>query len=157
MTELGAQYPVSGSCQCGATRYELLEAPTMVGACHCLECQKLSASAFSLTMVVTAKGFRVLSGGFRSWNRETDRGGTVLCYFCHDCGNRIYHKNPDAPDYLRVKAGGLENNSMIQPQVHFFTKRAQSWVVIPEDVLQFEGQPSGRELSEALAARARSQ
>ena len=126
----------------------------MVGVCHCLECQKLSASAFSITLVVPREGFRVLSGGFRSWQREADRGGTVLCYFCHDCGNRIYHKNPEAPNFIRVKAGGLDDKRMIIPQVHFFTQRAQPWVIIPDDVLQFEGQPSGRELAAALAAKA---
>ena len=45
-------YPIEGSCQCGGVKYTLLEAPMMVVACHCIECQKLSTSAFSITAIV---------------------------------------------------------------------------------------------------------
>ena len=37
---------ISGSCCCGAVRFELSEPPTMLAACHCSRCRTLGASIF---------------------------------------------------------------------------------------------------------------
>jgi hypothetical protein len=50
--------PQSGGCQCGQVRYEITEEPQSV--CHCLDCQRLTSSAFSLGIVVPEKGFRLI-------------------------------------------------------------------------------------------------
>ncbi|MEC8293832.1 MAG: GFA family protein, partial [Pseudomonadota bacterium] len=36
---------IAGSCCCGAVKFELSEAPKMMGTCHCTRCRKLGASA----------------------------------------------------------------------------------------------------------------
>ena len=45
----------SGGCQCGQVRYEVKRDRLAVYACHCNECQKQSASAFSLSVAIQAK------------------------------------------------------------------------------------------------------
>jgi hypothetical protein len=40
--------PLTGSCQCGLIHYKVTEKPIVTVVCHCIDCQKLSASAFSL-------------------------------------------------------------------------------------------------------------
>lgn len=54
------KYPISGSCQCGQVTYTLREPPIAVAACHCIQCQKLSASAFSITAMVQSDAFEVI-------------------------------------------------------------------------------------------------
>ena len=49
--------PQTGGCQCGKIRYEITEEPREVNTCHCLDCQRLTSSAFSLGIVVPEKGF----------------------------------------------------------------------------------------------------
>jgi hypothetical protein len=49
--------PQTGGCQCGRIRYEITEEPQSVVTCHCLDCQRLTGSAFSLGIVVPEKGF----------------------------------------------------------------------------------------------------
>ena len=49
--------PQAGGCQCGQVRYEITEEPREVNTCHCLYCQRLTSSAFSLGIVVPEKGF----------------------------------------------------------------------------------------------------
>jgi hypothetical protein len=51
--------PQSGGCQCGKVCYEIAKAPQLVYTCHCLDCQRLTSSAFSLGIVVPEKGFRL--------------------------------------------------------------------------------------------------
>ena len=51
------RFPKTGGCQCGAIRYEIREAPHLVYTCHCTECQRLTGSAFSMALAVSAGVF----------------------------------------------------------------------------------------------------
>ncbi|NVK46362.1 MAG: GFA family protein [Rhodobacteraceae bacterium] len=74
--------PQTGTCRCGAVEIEVSKAPVMTAACHCSGCQKMSASAFSLTAMVPAEGVRVAKG-------EVVKGGAkgpdLDHYFCPKC------------------------------------------------------------------------
>jgi hypothetical protein len=48
--------PQTGGCQCGKVRYEITEEPQSVYTCHCLDCQRLTSSAFSLGIIVSEGG-----------------------------------------------------------------------------------------------------
>ena len=144
--------PAEGSCQCGNVRYEVTVEPVATYACHCRDCQKLSTSAFSVTMVLSRAGFRMLSGELKSWQRPAASGGTAVCWFCPDCGNRIFHENPAVPDLIRLKPGTLEDTSVIEPQAHVWTCREQQWLSRVSDLPKFDQQP---DLAAAMAAIAR--
>src|SRR3546814_32330 len=69
---------VVGSCRCGGIQLEITAAPLLTMACHCVGCQKMTASAFSLSAAIPTQGFRVTSG-------EPVIGGlhgTARHYFC---------------------------------------------------------------------------
>ena len=136
---------MTGACQCGAVRYEVRTAPVVTAVCHCLDCQKFSASAFSLTMVIDTDAFHLLSGELTVYERPTAAGGVAECYACPTCSNRVYHRNPDKPEFIRLKPGGLDDKSVIRPELHCWTSRAQSWVEIPDDLPNFEHQYDLRE------------
>src|SRR3546814_20954674 len=53
---------VVGSCRCGGIQLEITAAPLLTMACHCVGCQKMTASAFSLSAAIPTPGFRVTSG-----------------------------------------------------------------------------------------------
>ena len=142
--------PLTGTCQCGEVRYVVTSEPIATVACHCRDCQKLSASAFSLTMVIPRDAFKLESGELAVFERPADMGGTARCYFCPACGNRVYHENPRLPGFLRLKPGGLDDTSCIVPEAHVWTSRAQPWFRFPEGVPVFETQP---DLKEILAQR----
>jgi hypothetical protein len=52
------ELPLGGGCMCGAVRYEITKVPLRVYACHCTDCQRVTGSAFSLGVVVSADDFR---------------------------------------------------------------------------------------------------
>ena len=137
--------PLKGSCQCGDISYIVKSDPILTVACHCRDCQKLSASAFSLTMLIPAEAFALTSGTLQMFKRPADKGGSALCYFCPHCGNRVYHENPQLPGFYRLKPGGLDDTSGIVPQAHVWTSRAQPWFKFPTDVPTFDTQPDLRE------------
>lgn len=144
--------PITGSCQCGEIRYVLKNEPLVTVACHCRDCQKLSASAFSLTMLITADSFELTSGKLKVFERPAELGGSALCYFCATCGNRVYHENPELAAIYRFKPGGLDDTSEILPQAHVWTSRAQPWFELPDGVPAFETQPDLKEFLAQLQA-----
>lgn len=133
-------YPISGACQCGGVKYELLSAPQMVVACHCKECQKLSTSAFSITAMVTADQVH-FEGEMADWSRPAESGNISAAKFCPTCGNRIYHYNPAEPDKIKLKPSNLSDTSIIQPSAHVWVSEKQDWYTIPEGVKVFDKQP----------------
>src|SRR5215213_574415 len=54
--------PWEGGCRCGAVRIRVTKPPLLTGACHCTGCQKMTASAYSLTLTLPADGFEVTKG-----------------------------------------------------------------------------------------------
>ena len=133
-------YPLKGSCQCGCVTYVLHEAPIMVLACHCKECQKLSTSAFSITALVNA-GSIEFHGEMAEWSRVADSGRVNAAKFCPVCGTRIYHFCPEEPHIIKLKPSTLEDATLINPSAHVWVCQKQSWYQIPEGVQVYEKQP----------------
>jgi hypothetical protein len=81
--------PQSGGCQCGQVRYEITEEPQAVYTCHCLDCQRLTGSAFSLGIVVPEKAFRLKGIEPRRLQRTADSGRVNTRLVCPECGSWI--------------------------------------------------------------------
>lgn len=126
------------SCQCGTVAfYASRHSPLAVYCCHCLECQRQSASAFGTSAIFPADGMWPLPGDLQPligmWTRPTDMGNTLECYFCKRCGVRLLHRSilPDGTPKknLTIKGGCLEGLSWDGAH-HIFTRTAR--VPVPE-------------------------
>jgi hypothetical protein len=69
--------PQTGGCLCDKIRYEITEAPQLVHTCHCIDCQRLTSSAFSMAIVVTDAAFRIAGIEPRAIQWTADSGGVV--------------------------------------------------------------------------------
>ncbi|NES86264.1 MAG: GFA family protein [Moorea sp. SIO2B7] len=132
----------SGSCQCGNLKYEIDGENLGLGICYCTECQKLSSGIATYSLVIKRSSFKLLSGTLKQWERSSDNGNRNIGNFCPECGNRIYHENPETPDIIRVKAGKLEDGSKLEPDMHIWLRSAPSWVKVPEGAMAYQTQPS---------------
>jgi hypothetical protein len=130
---------LTGGCQCGAVRYEVAGEPSAIYVCHCRECQKQSASAFGISVIVPA-GLRLARGEVGTWSRPTDSGRTLDCVFCRGCGSRLWHATP-GEDVVSVKGGSLDAPVDLSGAVHIWTVRKLPGVVIPEGAVRFAGEP----------------
>ncbi len=134
-------YPATGTCQCEQVHYKLRQAPIITVVCHCTDCQKLSAGAFSMTMMVKREDFELVRGELQAFDRTAASGNIARCYFYPTCSNRIYHENPEKPEVIRLKPGTLDDTSIIKPEMHVWTQSAQPWVTLPTDIPCHETQP----------------
>jgi hypothetical protein len=122
-------------------RYEIAGAPVALYVCHCRECQKQSASAFGISVIVKRADFRLARGGVKLWSRATDSGGALACAFCPACGSRLWHEGVPATDTISVKGGSLDEPPDLRAACHIWTARKLSGVVIPRSARQFPGEP----------------
>ena len=140
----GNEVPQTGGCQCGAIRYEIREAPHLVYTCHCTECQRLTGSAFSMALVVAGAAFQLAGTQPRPLQRKADSGPTVTRWVCPDCGTWIWSgPKPDRQTETQFASAPalLDDASWLRPTVHFWTRSAHPWVVLPESDRRFETQP----------------
>lgn len=125
----------AGSCQCGQIRYQIDGEVYRLNVCHCRDCQKQSGSAFGMSLVIEPRAFELLSGELKHFRTTAASGREKLCAFCPECGNRIYNRTSAL---MSVKAGTLDDVSSLTPNAHYWTKRRQSWSVVPNDVPSFD-------------------
>ncbi|MEP0873951.1 GFA family protein [Trichocoleus desertorum AS-A10] len=134
--------PYSGGCQCGQIRYEIRAEPLTLYACHCKECQKQSSSAFGLSMPVPRAAVVILQGQPKQWQRVSDSGREVSCLFCGECGTRLFHNPARNAKITNVKAGTLDDTSWLKPVGNLWTQSSQKWVILSDEILNYEAQPS---------------
>ena len=137
MIEASAQRPLTGGCQCGAVRYEIIGTPVNLYICHCRECRKQSASAFGISLFVRREDFHLTQGKTERWSRATDSGRTLHCAFCPNCGSRLWHEAAGEPETVSVKGGSLDQTLDLGEAIHVWTSRKLPGVIIPEHAAQF--------------------
>jgi len=130
----------TGGCQCGAVRYRVTGKPVTAFACHCIDCQRQSASAFGLAAWIEGALVEMETGTLQEWVRTTPSGKQMAGRFCGHCGSRLFHQVLGAP-YLSIKTGSLDQPGGLQPVAHIWVKSKQPWVEVPANMVQFDGNP----------------
>ena len=137
--------PLTGGCQCGAIRYEIAQPPITIYTCHCTDCQRFTSSAFSIGIVVPDDAFRLSGKETRIVESIADSGRTKRRRVCPDCCTWICgnpSKGSELPGMIRVIRGGtLDDTSWLRPTVHFWTRSAQPWVMLPDGGRRYATQP----------------
>jgi hypothetical protein len=119
--------PWQGGCRCGRLRVEVSAPPLMSAACHCTGCQKMSASAFSLTLTLPAAGFRVTAG-------EPVIGGlhgATRHFFCPHCLAWVFTRPEGLDDIVNLRATMLDAAGWVVPFVEFWTSERLPWARTP--------------------------
>lgn len=135
------KFPCEGGCACGAVRYRLLEDPLELHVCHCRDCQRVTGSAFVMSMVIQRRSLELLRGSSERISFVTPEGISRREHRCPSCSSRLWSEPARFPDLLTLRPGTLDEQDWIQPIAHIWTSSAQPWVTIPEDVLRYEKHP----------------
>lgn len=93
-------------------------------------------------MAVPYDSVVILQGQPRKWSRISESGREVSCSFCENCGTRLFHAPARNPKIINVKPGTLDDTGWLKPVGNLWTQSAQKWVVINEQMLNYERQPS---------------
>ena len=125
---------LTGGCNCGAIRFELTEAATAAGYCHCTRCQRRTGNASSAQARIDGRTLRILQGEetLRAW-RHPEGGFEKL--FCSECGSQMFSRNSDDPNEMSVRLGVFDGDPGVRPQWRTFVDYAAAWEPIPDDGL----------------------
>ena len=119
--------PLEGGCRCGQLRFRIDAAPLFTAACHCTGCQRMSASAFSLTVAVPEGGFTVTEG-------EAVLGGlldpALQHLFCPSCKSWVYTR-PAGAGFVNVRPTMLDDPRWFVPFIETYTSEKLPWANTP--------------------------
>ena len=76
------------------------------------------------------------------YNDTGDSGATVRRQFCGTCGSPVFTRVESPPGMMFIKAGTLDDTSILKPAFHCYTKSKQDWVELG-DIPGFETVPQG--------------
>jgi hypothetical protein len=124
----------SGSCQCGALRFEATPPSKWVAHCHCTMCRRAHGAAF-----VTWVGVE------ESRARIDDAQATLRWYasspgaergFCSHCGSMLFFRGQRWPGELHIVRANFDEPVDREPQVHVHYDTHVDWVALdPADGL----------------------
>lgn len=129
----------TGSCLCGQVTYELNGEPLVIHACHCVECQKISSSAYGVNLWIEGKDLKV-TGELSKYTTTGGSGKPHDNHFCSNCGSAIFSVyHAASPKFRFLRSGTLDDTSSVKPDVHIFLKDKQAGITIDDNTPQFEG------------------
>jgi hypothetical protein len=117
---------LTGSCLCGAVRYEANAEPVFSGHCHCSDCQKESGGGHATIAAVPDATVRI-SGPTAHFSKPGDSGKANERTFCSKCGSTLFSRPQAIAGLTLLRVGTLDNPSAIAPGVSVYTKRALAW------------------------------
>jgi hypothetical protein len=132
----------SGSCLCGAVKFEINGEIQDIIHCHCSQCRKAQGTAFATNGNVNKNDFTFLSGENNLTGYEFTHGQTK--YFCKTCGSPIMSKTISKPNQIRVRLGTIISDIDEKPKAHIFVTSKANWENIADDLPQYEAYEPNR-------------
>ncbi|MFV0410200.1 MAG: GFA family protein [Paracoccus sp. (in: a-proteobacteria)] len=111
---------MTGTCRCGQVKLSVTDAPVATFACHCTGCQRMTASAFSLSALypqdaLTVEGDTVL-GGIKGDLRH------------HFCPSWLYTTADIMDPFVNIRTTMFENGpALTVPFIECWTDEKLPW------------------------------
>jgi hypothetical protein len=136
----------TGSCYCNAIEYKTNIEPSLVGICHCRDCQIFGGSAFRTIAAVSPLNFQFTKGQPAFFEKVSDSGAVRRMAFCAECGTHLCSlpKNMDDEGaFISVRIATSKDFATIKPAIEIFCDSRVSWQKPIDGVSQFPRMPSG--------------
>lgn len=130
--------PLQGSCVCELIQFQIDSEPLFIHACHCNNCQKITGSAFAMSMFLLDKDLQQLSGEPISIDQPTSQGSRKV-FLCPACQTVVWAQSAENPHVRIIRPGVLSNKLDITPQAHIWVHRRQAWLRLDDTTPQFDG------------------
>jgi hypothetical protein len=112
-----------GGCRCGQVRFTVFGRPLLTMACHCTGCQRMTASAFSLSALYPTDRFEVI------WGEPVIGGlhGATRHFFCPHCMSWLFTRPEGMDPFVNVRATLLDDARSFRPFVETYISEALPW------------------------------
>lgn len=129
----------SAGCLCGQVRITIDAEPLAARMCWCRLCQYLGGG--SATVNVAFPSDKVTTSGDVRWYGSTADSGTPMRRgFCPECGTPIFSLAESRPHMTFIRAGALDDPSLIAPQAVIWAGAAPDWAHHDPDLPHYPAQ-----------------
>ncbi len=128
-----SESPISGSCLCGAVRYEVHGPFLQLAHCHCSLCRKHHGAPFVSWLVGPLDSYRLVAGGDNLGRYDSSPGLHRL--FCVTCGS-VAPTPMIEQGVVVIPAGNLDGDFGPVPAHHMFVDSKAPWHRITDDLPQ---------------------
>lgn len=125
-----------GGCRCGQVRFRVSAPPILTMACHCTGCQRMSASAFSLSAAIPNEGFAAIKGTPVIGGLH----GATRHYFCPHCMSWMFTRPEGLDAFVNLRATMFDDTEWFVPFMETMTGEKLSWATTPA-ARSFDGFP----------------
>lgn len=120
-------------CCCGSLRAEATGEPALVGACHCMECQRRTGSPFGVGAYFPKEQVRT-EGPNKIYVRGSNSGRKIELHFCPDCGSTVFWRAEFVPDLIGIAFGAFADPSMPWPTLSVWETTRHPWVTFDHEL-----------------------
>jgi len=136
---------LTGSCSCGTVAYEVTEQPVQKALCHCLQCRKVTGSAYTSNILVPRNAFTITAGEPKKYTfTQTESSIKFTIQFCGNCSS-VVGKSSDHNSFKNVfivTAGSVDGDASLEsgkPDAELWSVHRASWLSGLEGVVQVAG------------------
>jgi len=119
--------PMDGACRCARVRFRITAPPLLTMACHCVGCQKMTASAYSLSIAVPIGGFEVIAGKPVIGGLH---GADAHHHHCDWCKSWLFTRI-EGLGIVNVRPTMLDDATWFVPFIESFTSEKLPWATTP--------------------------
>ena len=126
-------------CRCGQLKVRCEGEPGRISACHCLNCQRRSGSAFSYGAFFDEPAVTI-GGEPKSWRSTSAAGRWTEANFCPTCGVTLFTRLEVLPGVVCVAAGAFSDADFPSPGKLYWSSRRHRWLDLPDGIEKIDTQ-----------------
>lgn len=134
MSTAPARY--TGSCLCGAVRYELTAELGAIEDCYCQMCRKASGGPLATNAPIAREAVHLSAGHGLLAEYESSPGEKRV--FCRRCGSPIYSERVAKPEVVRIRVGTINEPLNVRPAASYYTGSKCNWWQIHDALPRFQ-------------------
>jgi hypothetical protein len=128
----------TATCRCGQFTAIAKGEPARVSACHCLECQRRSGSAFSV-QAWWADADVTTTGAFNEWANTGESGKQTVFRFCTTCGSTLVFATARRAGMTAIAVGAFTDPDFPAPKFSIYEASKHAWVsILGDDVTHLD-------------------
>ncbi|WP_066794851.1 GFA family protein [Sphingomonas soli] len=128
-------------CLCGKVRIAIEGAPLRVRTCWCRDCQYWAAGSGTTNAMYRIEQVSI-TGDVRWYESVADSGNRMRRGFCPDCGTPLFTGPAEAPKFLGVRVGALDDPNRYRPTELIWTDSAPECACLDPALLHTPRQPA---------------
>lgn len=120
---------IDGGCHCGAITYEAEVDPAKTSICHCTDCQKITGTAFRVTVFAPESDYHITAGTPKHYIKIAESGAKRAQGFCADCGSQLYSTSVgEGPKVYGIRVGTARQRQELVPRRQTWHRSALHWL-----------------------------